>query len=154
MSGPEETNGTEGAWFETDVAVRVSKWLVFGVVLSLVPLLLDLVVMQASAQQTDPQNVIKNGQLALVCAGLSGAAIGELICSGKSFLAIKYFCGGISAATILVAAGFYAAVAHKSTTDLNPSNSAGVSWIILLVTLLSGTGTVMVGGKADEHVTT
>ena len=58
---------------------RFVRWLIFGVLLALVPLVFSWAARAIRAQPSSLDAVLANGELFLVTAGICGAAVGELV---------------------------------------------------------------------------
>jgi len=100
-----------------EVATRLVKWVSFGIVLAVVPLLIDLNHLRYEHQGVaDWHEVIQRGQLMIVTAGIGGAAIGELVGSGKQWLAAKFVSGIICLLFICLSADAYGFVSQHLRT--------------------------------------
>jgi len=58
---------------------RFARWLIFGVLLALVPLIFSWAAREMRSQPSGLDVVLANGELFLVTAAISGAAVGELV---------------------------------------------------------------------------
>lgn len=135
-------------FFDKKIVIKVIKWLVFGVFLTIVPILTDFVINASHTKQPEFAEVIKKGEMILVCAGIAGASIGELIGSGKSQLGLKLLTGGGCVLVLIGASGWYASIASDVRSKL-PYNSEfvarGSMWL-LWISIIAGIGCVLVPG--------
>lgn len=67
------------------MAQRLTRWLIFGVILSILPLIIN-VLLAATRDSVTPalQIICSRGELLLVCAGIAGAGIGEVVARGTN----------------------------------------------------------------------
>jgi hypothetical protein len=91
------------------------KWLVFGVLFALTPLLGDYFMHSVHPIQgmtLSWQGVLMKGELLLVCSAISGAGVGELIGSGREWLPFKIICGGGCIVILFIAVVLYSGIAN------------------------------------------
>jgi len=139
-------------FFENEVTIRIIKWIIFGVILALAPIGFDYLNQATHVDAPRFTEVISKGELALVCAGIAGAAIGELIGSGKDLLALKMISGGGSVVIVLVAAAWYAQIASdaRAGAPYNKDTVASYSIWLLFFTIVSSIGCMLTSGEASK----
>lgn len=100
------------------MAVKLIKWLFFGVVLSLVPLLATVSLLAAKATPSPSPflDTIQKGELLLISAAMCGGAMGDLIGTGRDYLALKLTLGGTAVIATIFASLFYATVIEAAGT--------------------------------------
>lgn len=78
------------------VITKLVHWLVFSVIISLLPLIFNLITMIIYAWGPGPSllSISSRGELMLVSAGIAAKGIGELFASGRKKLIAKYVAGG------------------------------------------------------------
>jgi hypothetical protein len=62
---------------------KLAKWLIFSVLLSLVPLLANYGLYRITENAIDLELLLSHGELFLIAAALTGTALGEIIASRK-----------------------------------------------------------------------
>src|SRR5258706_15297615 len=93
---------------------KITKWVVFGVLFGLAPLLADYLVQSLHPRPAPPfdwSEILMKGELLIVSAAITGAAVGELIGSSKSWLWVKILAGGGCIIVMIAAALLYASIA-------------------------------------------
>jgi hypothetical protein len=98
--------------------LRMVRWLIFGVVISLLPLGLTYFDLRMNAKPVAVVTVIGNGELFVIVWVLSAGAIGELFGSGNRFAALKAVCGGITLIAILAAGHAFASVTEARAAQM------------------------------------
>jgi hypothetical protein len=93
------------------MAARLVIWLIFSVVLALVPIgytALSLLTHNAAATM---DRILEHGELYILAASLCAAAVGDLLASGDSHRTLKRIFGGLALTVLLAAALAFADVA-------------------------------------------
>ena len=127
---------------------RLFKWLLFGVVFALAPLIGDYFIQSVhpvAGAQLNWHGVLMKGELLLVCAAISGAGVGELIGSGREWLPFKFVCGGSCIVIMFIAVVLYSGIAND--LRLGVSYDQGVlvsrSLQLFIATLVAGLGCIL-----------
>ena len=98
------------------IAFRLGRWLIFAVLLSLLPIFLgalNIVTRKASTLSLDA--LIGQGDLLLVTSAVCGAALSDLIGGHDSrFRTLRLYCGCSAGVVLLAAATWFANVATTS----------------------------------------
>lgn len=105
---------------------KLVKWLFFSVFLALLPLAFNAFGLLFQSQDLTLDGLLQNGELLLVAASLSAAAIGELIGSGPNRRLAKIVSGGGAVLVLCMASFFFAIVA--STTNNENADVSFVAW--------------------------
>ncbi|MDK2593591.1 hypothetical protein [Pseudoalteromonas obscura] len=100
---------------------KVTKWLIFGAGLALVPLLAVWICRLIFGQDSSLVNLLSQGELLLITAGLCAAGIGELIGSGEDYKIAKIISGGISVGMLLVSALIFSIVSNPAILNTPPN---------------------------------
>jgi hypothetical protein len=97
---------------------RLVVWLLFGVLLGLLPLAVSLLRTLDSESGPDWSEVLRSGDLILISAILTGSPIGELFVAKRDSHSIvkRLFAAGISVFLVAVEAAWYSQVALKAST--------------------------------------
>jgi hypothetical protein len=126
--------------------VKLIRWLLFGVVLSLLPLIAAYLTAAAFAQVQRLSTFLSGGApLLLISATLTGAAVGELFGhSGRRPAALEVFVGGLAIFVALLAAISYATFTTASTLGNHPNEGfvAIYSTVLFSISVASGAGCV------------
>lgn len=119
-------------------ARRLLKWILFSVVISLLPLVADfwnrLMHVDTSNSVVLIIEVLGHGGLLLISGAIAADAIGDLIGSGPEFITLKYVSGGACLAVVLLSSLMYASIA-ATTQPVRGDIVARWSWIILVTTI-------------------
>jgi len=97
---------------------NVVKWLIFGVVVSAVPVLysiLNLFVFRGRGW--DPSLVLGNGEMFIIAATLCAGGLGELLGSNDNLRTWKLLSGGACVILLIMATLSFAGVSEGSTHD-------------------------------------
>jgi hypothetical protein len=73
------------------LGVRLAKWLIFSVLLALLPLALNYLHVLTRGGDPTLERLLGKGELLLIAASISAAAVGSVIGSGKDRLIAKVF---------------------------------------------------------------
>ncbi|WP_052277929.1 hypothetical protein [Microcystis panniformis] len=100
---------------------KIIQWIIFGVVLAIVPLVVALLIRATRGQSTELVDLLRNGELLLVTAGIVGAAIGDLLGGNRTQPIFELFSGGACVLILVVSSILYADVsaAHASQQPVN-----------------------------------
>jgi hypothetical protein len=113
---------------------RFARWLIFGVLLALVPLLFSWATRQLRAQPSSLDVLLANGELFLVTAALAGAAIGELLgvarASRQPFWEIV--AGGCCLIVVVLSAHLFADISAIRATAATIDPARVSSWSLWL----------------------
>jgi hypothetical protein len=130
--------------------MKFAKWLFFGVCLTLAPFVADYLILSnhaAPGVSPEMKELFGKGELLLVVAAISAAAIGEIIGAGKSRLLLK-FIAVVGCLFILGAASeLYASTVSdvRSHIAYNVDNLVRNSYVLFLLTIAAGGGCVLLG---------
>jgi hypothetical protein len=113
---------------------RFTRWLIFGVLLALVPLVFSWAAREMRAQPSSLDVVLANGELFLVTAALSGAAAGELLgvvrSSRKPFWEI--IAGGCCLIVVVLSAHLFADISAVRATAATVDPQRVSTWSLWL----------------------
>src|SRR5262249_21968577 len=104
------------------MGAKILRWIIFGAVVSLLPLLFAWVILALTSQGTALQStylekVIGNGELLVVVWVLSASAIGELFGSGNNLRHAKIITGGLTFIIILASTGLFSWVVEARAAN-------------------------------------
>ena len=74
--------------------LRVAKWLVFGAIGSLLPLVTSFALMRTKGLLVEAPVVVKHGELLLVAVGVASDGVGEALSRDLRSQLLKIVCGG------------------------------------------------------------
>ncbi len=97
---------------------KLIRWCVFGVAIALIPVAFCWASLLTAGKSATLDRVLENGALLLITAAISGAAIGELVGSGKARIKLKLWAGGGCVVVLMACSLWYAQV--SSTTVARP----------------------------------
>lgn len=97
--------------------LRITRWVFFGVIVSLLPLGFTYVDLIMKEKQVTLSTVIGNGELLVIVWVLCAGAIGELFgTDGHPFLKVVF--GALTLITIISAAHFFAAITEARASNI------------------------------------
>lgn len=99
---------------------KLVKWLIFGVILALVPLAFVWFCRLIFGQDITLESLLSRGDLLLITAGLCAAGIGEMIGSGGALKGAKIISGGLSVVILLLSALIFAVVSNPALLSSPP----------------------------------
>jgi hypothetical protein len=95
---------------------KLARWLLFGVLMALLPLAYNLLHVVTRGGKASVENLTGHGELLLVAAAISAAAIGELVASGPKAPIGKIVSGGGALLVLGFASLYFADVAWAEKT--------------------------------------
>jgi hypothetical protein len=126
---------------------RLVKWIVFSVVISLLPLAADWANRISQGRSGISEDVLAevlaHGELLLISAAIAADAVGDLIGSRPEFKMLKYLAGGACLAIILFGSLWYADIAANFRDGLALDHvmiAKWSTWILGLTVFTSGCG--------------
>ena len=133
---------------------KLLRWLIFSVIVALLPFIFNSLTLLLNGTFPSIVLVCSNGDLLLVSAAISAAALGELIGNDTNKKKIaKIFAGGGCLAILILASYLYAYIANslQSGTSLNKGMISKYSiWSLIFATLTSGSCIVLSEMKEVE----
>jgi hypothetical protein len=114
---------------------RFARWLVFGVVIALLPLGFKYVVGLTDGPPPSTTTLLAHGELLLVSVAVAAAAVGELIGRGRRRVVFKLLAGGGCVATILFSSLYFAVVSER--TVAHPEVVARMSMLLFGLTIVA-----------------
>ncbi len=95
------------------MSARLFRWLMFGVVVALLPLIAAYVSRRTDGLIPAWTELLGRGELFLICAGVCSAAYGEILGTGSGLRALKIVAGGISLMALLISSLVYAHITER-----------------------------------------
>ena len=120
---------------------RLIRWLIFSVVVSLVPLLLAYASDQTRGGTPTLVSILSKGDLLLISTALAAAAIGDLLPAAQAMPVRAMLAGGGCVVSVLFGSSYYAAIVTGSVA--RPDLVADYSVALFGMTLLSGASCVL-----------
>jgi hypothetical protein len=118
---------------------KLARWIVFTVLIALVPLVVAALRVLTHSEPFTLVNVLKHGELLLISTAVGGSAIGELIGSGTLQSSVrKTLCGGATLVLIMISGMWFADIASSPIGTLNLGVVSSGSLAIFIFTVLSG----------------
>lgn len=99
--------------------MKLLRWITFGVIISLVPILLVYLDLLFEKKPITIENLIGHGELIVITWVLTAGALGELIGSPAAHPFAKILFGCIAVIVIIVAVYFFGVVAHAEILATN-----------------------------------
>lgn len=96
---------------------KILKWIIFGVLIGIAPLLVTLLIGITRNQTIDIVNILSNGELLLVTAGIVGAAIGDLLAGNHRFPSLEIVSGGGCVLILLISSLYFADISAAGITS-------------------------------------
>ena len=120
---------------------NVLKWLIFGVLLALVPLAAGWLFKLIFGGNTSLEALTSQGELLLITAGLCAAGVGSLIGSGEDLKKAKIVSGGLSIVILLLSAIVFSFISNPGVLTVKPDTNVVLQasiWIYICAFLSSG----------------
>jgi hypothetical protein len=117
------------------VIAKTAKWMLFGVVGSLLPLILNYIVTIPPRYSFDPAHVINHGELCIVIAAMCSVSIGELIGTRTRFVLSSIISAAATVLFLMIATGLFAYI--PANRDLPEEYIAVVSYILFVLAFIS-----------------
>ena len=110
---------------------RILKWLLFGVLCSLLPIGFVAIDFFANGKDFALANLIGNGELLLVTSGIAAAGLGELISESPKKSIGVMLTGASSLILIGVCSYSFSSVVSSQTPDVNNITSGSI-WVFFI----------------------
>ncbi len=130
----------------SDALHRLTVWVIFGVLLSLSPILFSLI-FYFLTDKPDYVQVISRGELFIISVALGASAAGNLIATGSEYRTLKAVSAGGSLLLVIISALLFAAVSGAGSPNINDDRVAETSLVILLLTIAASGGCVILAEK-------
>ena len=108
------------------MAEKLTRWFIFGVVVSLLPFALAYLNLWASKKPVKVEDLFSRGELLLVSTAIGAAATGELLGIKETHALYKIIIGGCSFVAVLTQMAWYA-YASDTSRGLDGRNVARLS---------------------------
>jgi hypothetical protein len=143
-------------WYEAPLAEKLTTWLVFGVIVSLIPFLLTLLFLLGSSKSVKLQDIFGSGELLLVSAVIAAGALGEvaLVDVPRSRRLVKVLAIGGCTITILASSSWFGLVL-STIHDKHPYSPATVavgSLFVFAVALICSTSCIVTSYMRSKSV--
>ena len=127
---------------------RFAKWLIFGIAFALAPLLADYFIQLIHPRPNvafDWHEILTKGELLLISSAIAGAAVGEIIGTGRAWLPFKIITGGACIIITIISALLYSAVASDLRLNVAYDRAALVtnSIYIFWATIIASAGCIL-----------
>jgi hypothetical protein len=121
---------------------KVVRWFMFGVIISLVPILLLYLLLTLDKQPAGMEKLIGNGELLVITWVLAAGAVGELIGSPAAHPLAKLIFGCLAMIVVILATFFFAAVSGAHAFGTSPAVVSKIiensTWFFLASLIPSG----------------
>ncbi len=114
---------------------RITKWLLFGVVCSLLPILFKVITYVTRGQNIELTILVEHGELFLISTAIAATGLGELVTEGPKPTTGVILTAFSSFALTAVSAYWFSDLNNAAQVDLN--NIVNASVTIFLVSLIS-----------------
>lgn len=122
--------------------MRLLRWFLFSVIISLVPLIFDGVLLwsRETPSRQIAVAVLAGGELLLISTAIAADAVGDLVGSGSTRTGLKLLVGGTCVISLLFAALWYAAnsVLENTGQHANPHAVITGSAVVFICTVCAG----------------
>jgi hypothetical protein len=117
----------------SEMASKLLRWLVFGVIISLLPIAVSFLEFVAKDKTPTMRQVMGDGGLLLIISAVCAGSLGEIIGSGQRALAAKISAGGAVVVLIISSLLFAAILEGKGASTYDESIVASISmWVFAL----------------------
>jgi hypothetical protein len=144
----------DGKWREDPVVEKLAIWLIFGVIVSLLPFLFSVLTSIGSKSSFIYSQILGGGQLLLVAVAISAGAFGDLIFIDVPKLQRmpKVLAIGSCVVEILVASAWFGIVAESDSTKtpLDPVTISLWSILVFAWALLSSGSCLSIATRCKE----
>lgn len=127
------------------MAEKLTRWFIFGVVVSLLPFALAYLNLWASKKPAKIEDLLSRGELLLVSTAIGAAAIGELLGVKDTHALYKIVIGGCSFVAVLTQMAWYAYTSDASQ-GLDGRSVAKLSVVFFVVTLFCSSACLFLAG--------
>lgn len=115
------------------IAAKTLRWLIFSVVLAVVPVAGALFMLWIKGKPHDLEFVLADGGAFLIIASICAAAIGEMVGSSPNHRLWKIICSGATMVLLLFSAIIFASIAEaKMSNGLDNGAIASLSTIVFI----------------------
>ena len=121
--------------------VKVLRWGLFSVFVSLLPLLYSYANLHIRSQPASWAKVLGGGELLIIVWVLCAGAVGELFGSSANFKASKIAAGGLTLLVLIFSALLFASVAEAKVSNIKLDDTSLVAmslWLLGFATVSCG----------------
>jgi hypothetical protein len=118
----------------SEMASKLLRWLVFGVIISLLPIAVSFLEFVAKDKTPTMRQVMGDGGLLLIISAVCAGSLGEIIGSGQRALAAKIISAGGAVVVLIISSLLFAAILEgKGASTYDESIVASISmWVFAL----------------------
>ncbi len=127
---------------------KLARWLLFGVLFTLLPFALSYLNLRARSKSANPVKIVNlfaRGELLLVSTAIGIAAVGELFGVKNANALGQIISGGVSLLLVVIQALWYASVSEPKS-DFDADFVGRVSVIFFAATVLASVACLLVAG--------
>lgn len=128
---------------------KLTRWLIFNVMIALVPLSAGFLGLQLARQELSLHTLTARGELLLISSAIAAAAVGELIPAGRARATRKLCAGGSCILLVLLSSLFFAAI--QARQDADPQSILSLSLWMFAGTLLAGFSCVYLAHEGEPQ---
>ena len=124
--------------------IKLIRWAIFSALISLLPLWFNYLVMRINGFSPPLKDLISHGELLLITAGLSAAAVGKVIASGRNYANRKFLAAGGCLIVLLTSSFYFAYISslYKSAEILDINFIAHISLVLYFSAIFSSAACV------------
>lgn len=139
----------------TTARQRLALWLLFGVILALLPLVLDWLRLIDEGAPHGLASVCADGELLLISAVIAGGSAGELILADidQRWVMRQIWCGGSTLFMLAIEAGWYSDIAAKASGGQAVPEATVMqgSLVAFVLTVLASGSCVYIGAVGSRR---
>ncbi|MFZ5911684.1 MAG: hypothetical protein ACOYYU_16855 [Chloroflexota bacterium] len=128
-----------------EVLNKLVKWVIFSVIVSLLPLFINLLLLYLNGIYLTIAYFSPHGELLLISVTICAIAIGDVIGTGKKYLALKLLAAGGCVLILIFSSSIFAILSLGSIIPENSATASAItdfSLITFLFSLLTSSGCV------------
>ena len=118
------------------MSIKLTRWLIFSVLMALLPLLRNFLRLTSEGNFISFYQLTPNGELLLIGAAISAAAIGELFGNGGKMKLFKIIAGGLSMIMVILNSNYFNDISITNTNG-NSIQADVVSYTTIVLFFIS-----------------
>ncbi len=127
--------------------IKLANWLMFGVLLALVPIIFDYLITYMSTGSNEISIFLSKGELFIVSVAISANACGSYIASKTDSYGLKPLITGSSIILIIISSLLFAAISTAYGQSYDPVKIQFISVLMFLLNLGASAGCILLGDK-------
>lgn len=130
---------------------KLCKWIIYSIIFSLTPIIYHFVRLLSREKEISFATLLGRGEILLICAVISAAAVGEIIASGKNWKTHKLISGGGCLLILVLSSAWFAdvSIALNNKSEYISLDNVATGSLIMFIFAISASLSCVVLSELD-----